>query len=330
MAYQGLDLTLDKKLTDTASSTTNNLYLKGRRMEKYLFIAGMPKCGTTALAHWLVKEEIAEYLVHNTKEPYIYARSDFGRFSIPPGSGRGLWRLDASVGYALNRNAINNMPEHLTKIIICIRNPFERAWSNYKMHKFFTIKNNNWKNNKKIFSTHGGESRAHCENVTTFNNSKRINKIVTDYYKLEGNRMLEGDFYARIIHEFGFYYTRGNFPFLDILNGGRYTFALRNILEKYSPEDVIFIDIKSLDDSNKRDALVKNFLGVKKDTPPVEKEWTGDIFEINEEKPDFADQKFNFFRSFLAQDLKDFENQFDRHGFSRDFIDFDSLHRNIY
>jgi len=142
--------------------------------------------------------------------------------------------------------------------------------------------------------------------------------------------MLEGDFYDRLIHELGFHYTRGNFPFLDILNGGRYTFALRNILEKYSPEDIIFIDMKSLDDSNKRDALVKNFLGIKKDTPPVEKEWTGDIFEINEEKPDFADQKFDFFRSFLAQDLKDFENQFNCHGFSRDFIDFESLHRNIY
>lgn len=301
------------------------------KMEKYLFIAGMPKCGTTALAHWLVEQGIAEYLIPEVKEPYIYSRSDFGKFSIPPGSGNGLWRLDASVGYALNPYAIKNMPEHLTKIIMCVRNPFERAWSNYKMHKFFTQKNNDWKQkNDAIFSTNGGESRVHCEKITTLNKRRKINKIVEEYYKLEGARLLNGDFLSRINHELGFLYSRGNFPFLDILNGGRYTFALRNILEKFSPEDVIIMDIKCQENTEKRNFLVRDFLGNPKETAPIKKEWVGDAFEINEEKPDFTSKNFDVFRSFLAQDLQSFENQLDRYGFSRDFIDFDSLRLNIY
>lgn len=300
-------------------------------MEKYLFIVGMPKCGTTALAHWLVEQGIAEYLIPEVKEPYVYSRSDFGKFSIPPGSGNGLWRLDASVGYALNPYAIENMPEHLTKIIMCIRNPFERAWSNYKMHKFFTKKNNDWKQgNNKVFLIDGDESRAHSEEIHNRQQKKKIHKIVGEYYKLEGTRLLNGDFLSRINHELGFYYSRGHFPFLDILNGGRYTFALRNILEKFSPEDVILMDMTCLENTEKINFLTRDFLGSPKETTPIEKKWAGDVFEINEEKPDFTSTNFDVFRSFLAQDLQNFENQVDRYGFSRDFIDFDNLRRNIY
>lgn len=96
-------------------------------MDKHLFIVGLPKCGTTALASWLVMEGIAEYLVPGVKEPYLYARSDFGKFSIPGGGVQGLWRLDASVGYASNPFALHNMPEHFTKIILCVRNPDRKS-----------------------------------------------------------------------------------------------------------------------------------------------------------------------------------------------------------
>lgn len=114
-------------------------------MDKYLFIAGMEKCGTTALASWLVAEGLAEYLVPGTKEPYIFARTDFAATS--PGVGKmGIWRLDASVGYALNPGAIARMPEHFTRIVLCFRNPWERTWSSYKMAKARATKNKDWEN----------------------------------------------------------------------------------------------------------------------------------------------------------------------------------------
>lgn len=45
--------------------------------DKYLFISGMPKCGTTALAAWLVEQGLADYLIPGMKETQIYARTDF-------------------------------------------------------------------------------------------------------------------------------------------------------------------------------------------------------------------------------------------------------------
>ncbi|GHU36706.1 hypothetical protein AGMMS50256_33690 [Betaproteobacteria bacterium] len=60
-------------------------------MNKHLFISGMVKCGTTALAAWFIKQGLAEYLVPNTKEPNIYSYIDFGKscFFVAGGGGAG-------------------------------------------------------------------------------------------------------------------------------------------------------------------------------------------------------------------------------------------------
>jgi hypothetical protein len=56
-------------------------------MNKHLFISGMAKCGTTALAAWFVKQGLAEFLVPDVKEAYFYSSVDFGK--SPPVRGGG-------------------------------------------------------------------------------------------------------------------------------------------------------------------------------------------------------------------------------------------------
>ena len=97
----------------------------------YLFIAGVAKSGSTALASWLVEQRIADFMVPGSKEPYSFARAD--AFCTPlPGP---LPLLDASVGYIRNPAALARLPDHRTRVVVCLRNPLERAWSEYRMNR---------------------------------------------------------------------------------------------------------------------------------------------------------------------------------------------------
>ena len=52
---------------------------------KHVFIAGVAKCGTTALSEWMVVNGLAEDRVPGEKEPYLYANDE-------PHAARGLSR----------------------------------------------------------------------------------------------------------------------------------------------------------------------------------------------------------------------------------------------
>ena len=72
------------------------------------------------------------YRVPGIKEPYSYAFGDVPRSRglLPPGV-----LLDASAGYAFNPQAIARMPEHGTKVILCLRNHFDRCFSAYTFYQ---------------------------------------------------------------------------------------------------------------------------------------------------------------------------------------------------
>ena len=98
----------------------------------HLFILGFQKSGTAAHADYFIKNDLASYLIEGEKEPNIYIHSK------PQGKGsEDKFYLDASVAYITNINAINNLPEHNTKLIICLRNQFERTWSCFRMYKLW-------------------------------------------------------------------------------------------------------------------------------------------------------------------------------------------------
>ncbi|MCD5992141.1 hypothetical protein KDX38_00755 [Pseudomonas sp. CDFA 602] len=97
-----------------------------------IFIAGFQKCGTTALADWMLTNGLVEDRVPNVKEPFLYANDDAHPVRIRTSD---LPLLDASVGYAQDPGCVARLPEHDTHVVICVRNQFERLWSAYKMHK---------------------------------------------------------------------------------------------------------------------------------------------------------------------------------------------------
>ncbi|MDH1674376.1 sulfotransferase domain-containing protein [Comamonas aquatica] len=301
-------------------------------MDKHLFIAGLPKCGTTALAAWLVKNGVAEYLVPSVKEPYIYARSDFGRFAIPNGSGQDIWRLDASVGYAFNPFAIRNMPEHFTKIIICVRNPWERLWSSYKMLKLLALENKEW--------AVIGESDFPDLKISKKNDIGRhqrlmqggkVNQKMIDYYNgLEKKRLLDGDFLSRLQHELSYFYLRGEFPFFSVFGGARYGLALRNLIGKYPSENIMCISMPRLDNDDLRQRFLMEFLDSDVIGGRIDHKLVGRDLSIDEAKPDFSRSEFDGVRQCLTYDVQDFKNQIERNNISRDFIDFKELLCNIY
>jgi hypothetical protein len=106
-----------------------------------IFIVGMEKSGTTALADWAVRNHYANFMVSGIKEPYTYADPNFNISKIETNNDSNL--LDASVGYALNKSAIERLPKKNSRIIICLRNQFDRTWSSYKMKKIATSDNVN-------------------------------------------------------------------------------------------------------------------------------------------------------------------------------------------
>lgn len=295
-------------------------------MDKFLFIGGMEKAGTTALAAWLVEQGLAEFLIEGMKESYVFARTDFSSISIGTGRTSGRWRLDASVGYSLNPGALARMPEHFTRMVLCFRNPWERTWSSYKMRRADILDNQAWRDR---FDQDLPEVRMGIQDMLHFHYSPRIRKTLDAYHVAEQQRLKEGDFLSRIRYELDFFYARGHFPFFSILTASRYRYALGNVLEKFAPEDVFAVSVPLLDDTTLRRRFVSQVLGQEAETGPIARKLVLEDVDIDEPKPDFTRPEFDGLRSMFAYDLEQFEALFPRYGLSTEFIDFASLRRHV-
>lgn len=280
-------------------------------MDKFLFMPGMQKCGTTALAAWLVDEGLAEYLVPGVKEPHLFARADYS--PVPAGSGSGLWRLDASMGYSHYRHAFARMPKRTAKVVLCFRNPWERMWSAYKMNKYEQGRHG-WDWKEVVLSLYRAEARD----------------AVSRYFDEEALRLQRGSFLERVQYETDFLYARGTFPFLSILCFGTYRAALGGVLEHFAPERVTCVDVRRLGDAALRQRFVEQVLESKQTTCPIAPQLVGLAdTDIGEPTPDFTRPEFDGLRSMFAYDLQQFEALFPRYGLNTEFMDFASLRRHV-
>ncbi|MDR2165346.1 MAG: hypothetical protein LBO79_06965 [Zoogloeaceae bacterium] len=291
-------------------------------MNKHLFIAGMEKCGTTALASWFVNQGLAEFLVPNIKEPYIYARTDFGSFPLG-GNYKKDWLLDASVGYSRNPAAIARMPEHDCRVVLCFRNPWERTWSAYRMYKLDPkelIKNvimgPKWK--KCPFT----ETALMCYPA-------KSRPFIEKYCAAERTRLQEGDFLSRLYYERDFLHVRRTYPFFSILQASSFRLPLGNILGKFAPRDVFVVSLSRLRDATLRNRFVHDLLGMEGEYPEIPKKFVLEGRDIGEEKPDFTRPEFDGMRSAFRYDLQEFRSLIEREGIATDYLDFDALQRNI-
>jgi hypothetical protein len=273
-----------------------------------IFISGMEKCGTTALAEWMVVNGLAEYRVPGVKEPYLYSSDELHPARFRLGN---LPLLDASVGYACDPGAVRRLPEYDTRIVLCLRNQFERTWSSYKMKKLFGTEGANA--DDYFLSYSKGSNPGRKRNASTslkFMHAlfkkhfpRRSHAIIEQYVDQELAHIQSHDFITRIEYELGFYLSRREFPFFSILLGSFYHHPLRNVLRKYQPSDISVISVNRLKDDGLRRQFVEGVLEKELDTPAIPSIFSSAEIEIDEPKPDFSDKAFDMLRAAFRYDL---------------------------
>lgn len=279
----------------------------------FIFIVGMEKCGTTALANWLVNQQLAQYMVPDVKEPHLFSRPDI-RPSLPAAAA--LPWLDASTSYAHNPHAIAQLPAHNSKIVLCLRNPLQRAWSAYRMKKllaqqgegaaqlardFYSITDPKLVEGMDAQSAYQLQKQAFLQFFP-----RKSAPHVAQYFDAEIARLRQGSFAERVQYETAFHFSRGGYPFLPVLAMSFYYQALRQLLDKYLPEDIIVLSLHTLQDADNRAHFLHRLLNDQarqKASAAIPLTFSTEHYEFDEAKPDFAAAEWQSLRQTFAYDL---------------------------
>lgn len=275
---------------------------------KNVFIAGVAKCGTTALSEWMVVNGLAEDRVPGEKEPYLYSNDE-----PHPARARAsnLPLLDASAGYAFDPGVVRRMPDHDTRVVLCLRNQFERMWSFYKM---FKIDGLGGEHAHDYFLSYQSENAGRVpREASAFSNTlieicqkyfpRRSHQFVERYARQELAHIRTHTFMQRIEYELAFYLSRKQFPFFSALSNSFYYTPLRTLLDKYLPSDISVISVSQLADAGARRRFVEAVFEQSVDTPPIPVVFSSGEIAIDEPKPDFSHPSFDLLRSCLHYDL---------------------------
>ncbi|MCC4599628.1 hypothetical protein [Xanthomonas melonis] len=309
---------------------------------EYIFLSGMEKCGTTSLAGWLTKNGIAEYLVEDIKEPHGYLIS--GIQPSMPAQAKLPW-LDASTGYSLNPYAISRLPEHGTRIVLCLRNPFERTWSSYRMKKINALQDseslalsNSYLKASGTTTAPDGTRLLQITASTAYQEQKIFHLrmfprassgYVERHFDAEIDRLRQGDFAGRLDYEAAFLMTRRSFPFMSVLMASFYYASIRCFLDRYRPEDLILISLDKLKEEANRVKFLSRLVGEVPETDEVKFGFTSRDLSFDEQKPDFDAPKFDSLRSALSYDLQQYSDLLAARGVATDLLDWDDLRRHL-
>lgn len=295
-----------------------------------VFIVGMEKSGTTSLADWLVSNQVARYRVPGMKEPYAFASEHF----LPPPALPGEVLLDASTGYALNPDTLRRMPEHNSKIILCVRNYFERCFSAYTFYRTTVRRDESSTALLNSIPDHLVLSQADRSTPAAeflFEHFFKIYKIhaplksaatIRTYYEVQARNILEQSFVKRVRYEIGFFLSRRQLPLFSILSSSFLTHPLKNLLAKYRAEDILLVTLGKLNDLQLRKAFVEELVG----SAPDE---LSDIPSLNTtrsnaqaefDRPELADLK-----RYFASDFESFTELLGQHGVATRYVDLDDL-----
>lgn len=293
---------------------------------KHIFIAGMPKCGTTALADWMVVNGLATYRVPNVKEPYLYANED----PHPPIPETSLPLLDASPVYASNPGAIQRMPGDGTRIVVCLRNQFDRMWSSYKMIHMYDAMD---KYKDPFMEGHRDKTREFMLDYAWAATRKSFpvasHATVERYFRNEFEHVLSHSFIERVEYEIAFYLSRKGLPFFSVLGPSMYYFPLRTVLEKYRPQDVTVVSVSRLSDDTARRSFVESVFGETAETPDVPFIHSNADAEIGKAKPNFDDEAFDGLRSIFNRDLIWARELIAKTGLGNDLLDNAAMNRHV-
>jgi hypothetical protein len=286
----------------------------------HLFILGFQKCGTTALADYFIKNDLALYLINGKKEPNIYMHSkpqekDFdGRFY-----------LDASVAYITNVNAINNLPEHDTKLIICLRNQFERSWSCFKMYKLWCDSDRSY---EYLMTIPTMKHEFASDPITLILDLLKRHfplksmPFIKKHLQFEIQMIQSQNFQQRVTYELSFFVRRGEFPFLSILIYSFYTKHLKYLLNKFTSKELTIVDVDKIKRSTElRESFIHRIFNIRDNYPDIPEVFSGNNFSISEEKPNFNDSRFDVIRDIFRDDIVALYLLFTQNNVSDDFVD---------
>jgi len=309
-----------------------------------LFIAGMEKSGTTSLADWLARHGLARYRIPGVKEPNIYAQ--IGNAPIPDSLHHNEVLLDASIGYATNPYALSRMPEHNTKIVLCLRNSFDRTFSAYSFFRIMCRRDAASLELLKssIDQRQSGSPRAlEASSYEAYFESRfdytkihfpaRSEKFIRKYFIEQAENILNQSFIDRINYEIGFFLSRRNYPFFSILVNTCLTFPLKNLLQKYNPEDIHIVTMDTFNDTNQQQEFIDDLLGHNRTAgiklSPIPNLNTSSTNSAKEAKPDFSSADWNNIRSWFQQDLISFYQTAESNGINLKYTNRDHLSNNI-
>lgn len=298
---------------------------------EYIFIAGMEKCGTTALAGWLTSSGVARYARKGVKEPYDYA---LPRVVNWPPSTDGVPLLDASVGYALNERSIDALPEYSTKIVVCLRNPLERAWSAYQMYRMGAQNiPSSTEMGRQYNQLATGRSEGSLrmdevlEHIALKHYPRRSTAYVRKYFRAEADRLRAGDFASRIRYEQSFQLTHRSYPFLSVMLSSFYYWSLKRLLEKYQAEDVLVLSVARLSSPEAREHFMTQLIGEPKAMPEVPFGFSTRDSPFAEERPDFHEEQWAPLRDAFRFDHECYRSLLSSRGVDDSLLDWDELGR---
>jgi len=308
---------------------------------RLLVIAGMPKCGTTALAHYLVTNGHASLLVAGLKEPYLFAEHDY----VPPESVRPLslhqgprsWLLDASSGYATNLTALDRIHLFDPNVIVCFRNQFARAYSTYRMYKLAVLRDEtklaDLKARFRIEGFDPVDPVLGMEQIPLIAYPRTARHVPAEYLALEGERLRSSTFVERIAYELNFFVSHRVWPLWSILAESFYTFPAKQLLARFKGH-LTFVSLAKVSSDPMLRAL---FLATALTRPAESIDPTPALpitfslkgVEVDEETPNFEAADFDRLRDAFRFDLASFRGILDKQGVDQRFLDLEELERSI-
>jgi hypothetical protein len=285
----------------------------------FCFIVGVEKCGTTSLANYLVNNKMAAPLVPNIKEARLFKKF---RALIYKNIDRNLMMsnrvplLEASVSSLEDPNYLQMIDQIAKeyKIIVCLRNQFERTVSAFNFYKSWNseklsptlqkkllleiaYKNLPEENEYNNLQGHYIHSWFNCQDQMT-RNENSLDRF--DRYIEEFNN---SSFQKRVSYEIRYLNKENEFPRLSILSNSFYSWKIRLMLKIVDPARVMIISESFLKNMASYSAEIADFLDV---DPP--KNSITEQRNVGTSKSAINNTEINLVKNFLAKDfLKDTE-----------------------
>ena len=190
---------------------------------KFIFTPSAGKTGTTALAHWLVDNKLAQHVVPGKKEPYLLLDPDF---SYDAFKSSDMPYLDASVGYAEDPNKVARFPPG-SLVLFCLRNPLDRLWSMYKMVKIMITKP---EGTTEYFASSGGGVDMEEIEVQDRHNNCMSAQRAREVFLINTELLRKQTFHERLHYEIGFFLSWHHFPARSLVYSSTYNFSKLNSL----------------------------------------------------------------------------------------------------